>query len=117
MGEELYDELAKLEKAIGETRTPVRIYAPVGSHKELLAYLVRRLLENGANSSASSTASPTSRCRSTNWSAIRSPSSKALKPKRNPKIVLPSELFGVTPQQRRGRPERPVGARAACSSD
>ena len=30
--------------------TPVRIYAPVGSHKELLAYLVRRLLENGANS-------------------------------------------------------------------
>ena len=28
-----------------------RIYAPVGSHKELLAYLVRRLLENGANSS------------------------------------------------------------------
>ena len=30
---------------------PVRIYAPVGSHKELLAYLVRRLLENGANSS------------------------------------------------------------------
>ena len=31
--------------------TPVRIYAPVGTHKELLAYLVRRLLENGANSS------------------------------------------------------------------
>ncbi len=29
----------------------MRIYAPVGSHKELLAYLVRRLLENGANSS------------------------------------------------------------------
>ncbi|MDN3716825.1 bifunctional proline dehydrogenase/L-glutamate gamma-semialdehyde dehydrogenase PutA [Vibrio breoganii] len=30
---------------------PVRIYAPVGSHKDLLPYLVRRLLENGANSS------------------------------------------------------------------
>lgn len=30
---------------------PVRIYAPVGGHKDLLAYLVRRLLENGANSS------------------------------------------------------------------
>ncbi|WP_421953912.1 L-glutamate gamma-semialdehyde dehydrogenase [Polaromonas sp.] len=30
---------------------PVRIYAPVGSHRDLLAYLVRRLLENGANSS------------------------------------------------------------------
>ena len=51
MGEELYEELAKLEKGIGDPQTPVRIYAPVGSHKELLAYLVRRLLENGANSS------------------------------------------------------------------
>ena len=30
---------------------PVRVYAPVGSHRDLLAYLVRRLLENGANSS------------------------------------------------------------------
>src|SRR4029453_10244747 len=51
MGEGLYEELAKLEKGIGEKPTPIRIYAPAGSHKELLAYLVRRLLENGANSS------------------------------------------------------------------
>ena len=51
MGEELYEELAELERHIGDKPTPVRIYAPVGSHKELLAYLVRRLLENGANSS------------------------------------------------------------------
>lgn len=43
MGEDLYD-------AIVATR-PVRIYAPVGTHETLLAYLVRRLLENGANSS------------------------------------------------------------------
>ena len=48
MGEDVYAELARIE---GERRTPVRIYAPVGGHKELLAYLVRRLLENGANSS------------------------------------------------------------------
>ena len=48
MGEELYEALAKLE---GNSPTPVRIYAPVGGHKELLAYLVRRLLENGANTS------------------------------------------------------------------
>ena len=34
-----------------ENMPPVRIYAPVGGHKDLLAYLVRRLLENGANSS------------------------------------------------------------------
>ncbi|CAH0340919.1 Bifunctional protein PutA [Rhizobium sp. CECT 9324] len=47
MGEPLYDEVvgnAKLDR-------PCRIYAPVGTHETLLAYLVRRLLENGANSS------------------------------------------------------------------
>ena len=53
-------------KATG--KTPVRIYAPVGGHKELLAYLVRRLLENGANCSASSTAWPMPMCRWTSWS-------------------------------------------------
>ena len=51
MGEDVYEELAKLEAEAGQQRTPVRIYAPVGGHKDLLAYLVRRLLENGANSS------------------------------------------------------------------
>lgn len=45
MGDALYEAvLAKHNKA-------VRIYAPVGAHKDLLPYLVRRLLENGANSS------------------------------------------------------------------
>ncbi len=48
MGEEVFGALHKIE---GNTPTPVRIYAPVGGHKELLAYLVRRLLENGANTS------------------------------------------------------------------
>ncbi len=47
MGEELYEEV--VEKA--DLGTPCRIYAPVGEHEDLLAYLVRRLLENGANSS------------------------------------------------------------------
>ncbi|WP_120497015.1 bifunctional proline dehydrogenase/L-glutamate gamma-semialdehyde dehydrogenase PutA [Kiloniella sp. EL199] len=47
MGEALYDQVVgKAGKGY-----PVRIYAPVGSHEDLLAYLVRRLLENGANSS------------------------------------------------------------------
>ena len=45
MGDALYDTV--LEKH----RKTVRIYAPVGAHKDLLPYLVRRLLENGANSS------------------------------------------------------------------
>ena len=46
MGEALFAQLAKDHADIG-----CRTYAPVGSHRDLLAYLVRRLLENGANSS------------------------------------------------------------------
>ncbi|MGJ0506121.1 MAG: bifunctional proline dehydrogenase/L-glutamate gamma-semialdehyde dehydrogenase PutA [Methylocystis sp.] len=45
MGEPLYEALA------GVSDAPVRVYAPVGPHRDLLAYLVRRLIENGANSS------------------------------------------------------------------
>ena len=45
MGEAVHDIVAKTQN------TRCRIYAPVGPHKDLLAYLVRRLLENGANSS------------------------------------------------------------------
>jgi RHH-type proline utilization regulon transcriptional repressor/proline dehydrogenase/delta 1-pyrroline-5-carboxylate dehydrogenase len=47
MGADLYDEI------IGATNfnVPCRVYAPVGSHEDLLPYLVRRLLENGANTS------------------------------------------------------------------
>ena len=41
----------KLHAQIVSQGIPCRIYAPVGEHKDLLAYLVRRLLENGANSS------------------------------------------------------------------
>ena len=97
MGEELYGELAKLERGIGETPTPVRIYAPVGNHKELLAYLVRRLLENGANSSF------VNRIADEDVSLdelVRDPVAEleGLKPKRNPKIVLPPSLFA--PQRR-----------------
>jgi RHH-type proline utilization regulon transcriptional repressor/proline dehydrogenase/delta 1-pyrroline-5-carboxylate dehydrogenase len=47
MGETLYDQVVGKENL----DKPCRIYAPVGSHETLLAYLVRRLLENGANSS------------------------------------------------------------------
>ncbi|AQS90370.1 trifunctional transcriptional regulator/proline dehydrogenase/L-glutamate gamma-semialdehyde dehydrogenase [Gluconobacter albidus] len=47
MGETLYNEVVGPQKL----NRPCRVYAPVGSHETLLAYLVRRLLENGANSS------------------------------------------------------------------
>jgi RHH-type transcriptional regulator, proline utilization regulon repressor / proline dehydrogenase / delta 1-pyrroline-5-carboxylate dehydrogenase len=47
MGEPLYEEVTGRDKL----NRPCRIYAPVGTHETLLAYLVRRLLENGANTS------------------------------------------------------------------
>ena len=50
MGEPLYDEVVA-PAAHGGLDRPCRIYAPVGTHETLLAYLVRRLLENGANTS------------------------------------------------------------------
>jgi RHH-type proline utilization regulon transcriptional repressor/proline dehydrogenase/delta 1-pyrroline-5-carboxylate dehydrogenase len=47
MGEDLYAEVIGAD----QLGVPCRVYAPVGSHEDLLPYLVRRLLENGANSS------------------------------------------------------------------
>jgi RHH-type proline utilization regulon transcriptional repressor/proline dehydrogenase/delta 1-pyrroline-5-carboxylate dehydrogenase len=93
MGEELYQELGALERHVGDKPTPVRIYAPVGSHKELLAYLVRRLLENGANSSF------VNRIADEQVSIdelVKDPVAEldVLEPKRNPKIILPRNVFG-----------------------
>ena len=89
MGEELY---AALGQAEGDAKTPVRIYAPVGGHKDLLAYLVRRLLENGANSSF------VNRMADSDLSAEElagNPMAElaALEPKRNPAIPLPKDIF------------------------
>ena len=50
MGEALYELYREVKKA-GHIGPGTRIYAPVGTHEDLLAYLVRRLLENGANTS------------------------------------------------------------------
>jgi RHH-type proline utilization regulon transcriptional repressor/proline dehydrogenase/delta 1-pyrroline-5-carboxylate dehydrogenase len=89
MGEEVYDALHALE---GNQRTPVRIYAPVGGHKELLAYLVRRLLENGANTSF------VNRMGDAGIPAeelVGDPVAElaAHSPRRNPAIPLPTALF------------------------
>jgi RHH-type proline utilization regulon transcriptional repressor/proline dehydrogenase/delta 1-pyrroline-5-carboxylate dehydrogenase len=90
MGEDVYDELAKAE---GNQRTPVRIYAPVGGHKDLLAYLVRRLLENGANSSFVNRMAdadiPVAELAGDPVAELA-----ALEPKRNPAIPLPPHIFG-----------------------
>ena len=92
MGEDVYEELARLEAEAGSPRTPVRIYAPVGGHKDLLAYLVRRLLENGANSSfvnrMADAEVPVAEL-------VGDPVVElaALEPKRNPAILLPGDIF------------------------
>jgi RHH-type transcriptional regulator, proline utilization regulon repressor / proline dehydrogenase / delta 1-pyrroline-5-carboxylate dehydrogenase len=89
MGEDVYAELARLE---GDAPTPVRIYAPVGGHKELLAYLVRRLLENGANSSfvnrMADAEVPISALTGDPVAELA-----MLKVRRNPAIPLPGDLF------------------------
>ncbi|MFN6935665.1 MAG: bifunctional proline dehydrogenase/L-glutamate gamma-semialdehyde dehydrogenase PutA, partial [Tsuneonella sp.] len=89
MGEDVYEELAKTE---GNDRTPVRIYAPVGGHKDLLAYLVRRLLENGANSSFVNRMADAD-VPVTELTGDPVAELAALKPKRNPAIPLPTAIF------------------------
>ncbi|MEJ2743168.1 MAG: bifunctional proline dehydrogenase/L-glutamate gamma-semialdehyde dehydrogenase PutA, partial [Gammaproteobacteria bacterium] len=88
MGKPLFDQVLG-DNASG---VPCRIYAPVGSHEDLLPYLVRRLLENGANSSFVNrlvddqtpiddiVADPVEQCR--NYSR-----------KRHPRIAMPAALF------------------------
>ena len=90
MGEDVYSALAQVE---GNRKTNVRIYAPTGTHKDLLAYLVRRLLENGANSSfvnrmadAEVPVGELTTCPVADMAA--------LDPYRNPAIPLPTAIFG-----------------------
>jgi RHH-type proline utilization regulon transcriptional repressor/proline dehydrogenase/delta 1-pyrroline-5-carboxylate dehydrogenase len=90
MGEDIYAELAKSE---GNQRTPVRIYAPVGGHKDLLAYLVRRLLENGANSSFVNRMADAD-VPATELTGDPVAELAATEPKRNPAIPLPGAIFG-----------------------
>jgi len=89
MGEDVYEVLAEEE---GEQKTRVRIYAPVGGHKDLLAYLVRRLLENGANSSfvnrMADAEVPVAELTS---DPVRDLA--ALEPRRSPAIPFPAHIF------------------------
>ncbi len=92
MGEPLYEEVVSAEGM----RRPCRIYAPVGTHETLLAYLVRRLLENGANTSFvhkindpnldldEIVADPVELCRAVQ--PLGAP---------HPKIALPAALYGA----------------------
>jgi len=99
MGEPLYEEVVGPEKL----NRPCRIYAPVGTHETLLAYLVRRLLENGANTSfvnqiANSDitldmllADPVERARA--LQPVGAP---------HPRIALPPDLFGAARKNSKG---------------
>lgn len=97
MGEELYAQIVGPDK-LG---VPCRIYAPVGSHEDLLPYLVRRLLENGANTSF------VNRLIDENTPVdeiVRDPvgEAAALSHKAHPKIPLPRHLYGPDRLNSRG---------------
>jgi RHH-type proline utilization regulon transcriptional repressor/proline dehydrogenase/delta 1-pyrroline-5-carboxylate dehydrogenase len=87
MGEELYDEVTK------RRGFPCRVYAPVGSHEDLLPYLVRRLLENGSNTSfvnrIADEAVPLDALVADPVAIV-----EANEPKSNPKLPLPVDLYG-----------------------
>src|ERR1700719_2928164 len=96
MGDALYARLSEDRPELA-----YRTYAPVGSHRDLLAYLVRRLLENGANSSfvavAADDAVPVA-------TLLRRPADIVGRPEnaRHPNIRLPRDLY--RPQRKNIRP-------------
>jgi RHH-type proline utilization regulon transcriptional repressor/proline dehydrogenase/delta 1-pyrroline-5-carboxylate dehydrogenase len=96
MGESLYGRL--IEKVPGAA---CRTYAPVGGHRDLLAYLVRRLLENGANSSFVSVAADPDVPVAT---LLRRPADIVLRAQaaRHPRLPLPPDLFGPHRRNSRG---------------
>jgi len=91
MGSDLYDDIVGGDGA----GVPCRVYAPVGAHAALLPYLVRRLLENGANTSfvnriADETV-PLDELLADPCAAVRASGGKP-----HPKIPLPGALYGGT---------------------
>jgi RHH-type proline utilization regulon transcriptional repressor/proline dehydrogenase/delta 1-pyrroline-5-carboxylate dehydrogenase len=97
MGEALYEQIVDKN---GEN-IPCRVYAPVGTHEDLLAYLVRRLLENGANTSF------VNRIQDEQLpieEMIADPIEKmaALPRKGHPKIPAPIDLYGASRVNSRG---------------
>jgi RHH-type proline utilization regulon transcriptional repressor/proline dehydrogenase/delta 1-pyrroline-5-carboxylate dehydrogenase len=97
MGEALYDQVVGKDKL----NRPCRVYAPVGTHEDLLAYLVRRLLENGANTSFVNRlvdeAAPIEEI-------VADPVARlaALPQKPHPRIPLPRDLYGAERRNSRG---------------
>lgn len=99
MGQALYEDVVAPDKFA----RPVRIYAPVGGHEELLAYLVRRLLENGANTSfvhrLADDEAPIAEIIADPVDRLSGSDSKA-----HPHIPLPPELYGAERKNSLGVP-------------
>jgi RHH-type proline utilization regulon transcriptional repressor/proline dehydrogenase/delta 1-pyrroline-5-carboxylate dehydrogenase len=97
MGEALY---GAAHKRYGEF--PLRVYAPVGSHEDLLPYLVRRLLENGANTSfvhaLLDEKTPVAQVVSDPVTAVEAAGAGP-----HPRIPLPRELYGPSRLNSRGQ--------------
>ena len=97
MGEALYEQIVGAERL----DRPCRVYAPVGSHEDLLPYLVRRLLENGANTSFVNRlvdeAQPIN-------AIVADPIAQLarLPVKPHPRIPLPRDLYGPARENSRG---------------
>jgi len=102
MGQQLYAEVIGQASVFGPaSRVACRVYAPVGSHEDLLPYLVRRLLENGANTSF------VNRIVDESLSVddlVADPVAlmKRTEPKRHPRIPLPRLLYGADRINSRG---------------
>lgn len=97
MGQPLYNQVVGKE----HLNIPCRIYAPVGSHKDLLGYLVRRLLENGANTSfINSIADEETPMEKLLMSPTTRIADLAHKP--HPHIPLPQDIYGAERKNSRG---------------
>lgn len=96
MGENLHDVV------MASAKTRCRIYAPVGAHRDLLAYLVRRLLENGANSSFVNQIVDESIAASVVAMDPFLQVENCRTAVHNPAILMPSALFGKTRVNARG---------------
>jgi RHH-type proline utilization regulon transcriptional repressor/proline dehydrogenase/delta 1-pyrroline-5-carboxylate dehydrogenase len=96
MGEALYEQIVPADKL----DVACRVYAPVGSHQDLLPYLVRRLLENGANTSFVNRIGDTAVAID---DIVADPAAKvrAQGGNPNPALPLPAELFA--PERRNSR--------------
>ena len=97
MGADMYAEVIGAE----HLNAPCRVYAPVGSHEDLLPYLVRRLLENGANTSFINKINDESLAVS---ELLVDPIelARTTEPKAHTRIPLPINLYGMHRQNSKG---------------